>query len=92
VSTRYSQVHARSVAVKPEPAASPKEAIIKLLDTETLVTEAIENLVRGPESLECRDGADALLGDAMRRIAQARAILHELRRAACGQPTIASVG
>jgi hypothetical protein len=92
VSTRYSQVAARPVPVKPEPEASPKEAIIKLLDAETLVTEAIENLVRSPENLECRDGADSLLGDAMRRIAQARAVLHELRRAASGQPTIASVG
>jgi negative regulator of sigma E activity len=91
MSTRYSVTAARAVP-RGEQEASAKEAIIKLLDTETLVNEAIEHLVKGPEELERRDAADTLLGDAMRRIAQARAVLHELRRAAVGQPTIASTG
>jgi negative regulator of sigma E activity len=86
-----SAAHKRPIP-REEPEASAKEAIIKLLDTETLVTEAIENLVRHPDDLESQTAADSLLGDAMRRIAQARAVLHELRRARLGQPTIASVG
>lgn len=88
--TRVPRHEPEARPVAPEPSA--KEAVIKLLDTESLVLEAIENLVKSPENLEARDGTDALLGDAMRRIAQARAVLHELRRAELGQVTIASVG
>jgi hypothetical protein len=91
-SARYSQVAARSLPREPTPNPSVKEAIIRLLDTETLVTEAIENLVRYEGDLQAHDSADALLGDAMRRIVQARSVLNDLRREKLGQPTIASSG
>lgn len=82
--TRY------SVVAKREPSA--KEAIVKLLDTETRITEAVELLVRFGEDLDGLEGADAMLCDTVRRLTEARAMLHELRRAKLGQPTIASVG
>ena len=85
MSPRHSQVAAASTAQQ-----SASAAALPLLEAQTFLTEGIEHLIRWHDV--DHNQVDALLGDAMRRIAKARSAVLELKRAKDGHPTIASVG
>lgn len=80
--TRYSQVAARKPA-SDEPAA----AVLHLLDAQTCIVESIEGLVQS--SRVEFDEVDGRLGDAMRKLAMARAAVQEAKRKKLGLVTIA---
>lgn len=88
--SRYSVV-ARSAPVSRGERPIANDAIIKLLDAQTRLNEATENLLCHDDRLSL-EAADKLLCDAVQRITKARAVVHELRRDMNGQPTIASTG
>jgi len=82
--TRYSKV-------APKPADTiPPVAMLPLLDAQTCLVEAMEELVRF-NSIEF-DQVDSRLADAMRKIASARSVVQELKRKKLGLVTIAEVG
>lgn len=67
------------------------DAIVPLLDSQTRINEAIENLLCH-DDLQSLEQADKLLSDAFYRITKARGVVHELRRAVRGETTIAETG
>jgi hypothetical protein len=77
-------------ALRPAPELASESVVLPLLDAQTCIVESIEGLVRH-RTIEF-DEIDARLGDAMRKIAEARSRLREQKRAKLGQPTIASTG
>ncbi len=79
--TRYSEVTPR------KPAEPGQQAVLALLDAQTRLTESIEGLVAS--SRVEFDAVDGLLGDAMRKIASARAAIQEAKRKKLGLVTIA---
>ena len=81
---RYSETAVR------KPAEPGPQAVLALLDAQTCIVEGIEGLVQS--SRVEFDAVDARLGDAMRKLAEARSAVCELKRKKLGLVTIAETG